>query len=141
MNFLVTFGKTSIKFSVIQVMVISKEVGKKATGLFSTKLKEVRRALLTEKTPPKQTKQNKTNPFKVIKSFETKINQNYIKRKVWRRKGTSHAVKHTRSSVKHGGANAMSWSCMTAIRTRSLVFVNPDKSSRMTSEVLRPILC
>lgn len=102
MNFLVTFGKTSIKFSVIQVMVISKEVGKKATGLFSTKLKEVRRALLTEKTPPKQTKQNK-----------------------------------------HDGANAMSWSCMTAIETRSLVFVNPitaDKSSRMTSEVLRPIL-
>lgn len=63
MNFLVTFGKTSIKFSVIQVMVISKEVGKKATGLFSTKLKEVRRALLTEKTPPKQTKQNKIKSY------------------------------------------------------------------------------
>lgn len=56
MNFLVTFGKTSIKFSVIQVMVISKEVGKKATGLFSTKLKEVRRA-------PKQTKQNKIKSY------------------------------------------------------------------------------
>lgn len=72
------------------------------------------------------------------------MNQNYIKRKVWRRKGTSHAVKHTRSSVKHGGANAMSWSCVTATGTRSLVFVNPitaDKSSRMNSEVLRAILC
>lgn len=49
--------------------------------------------------------------------------------------------KRNRSSVKHGGANAMSWSCMTAIGTRSLVFVNPDKSGRMTSEVLRLILC
>lgn len=62
-NFLVTFGKTSLKFSVIQVMFISKEVGKKVTGLFSTKLKEVRRALLAEKTPPKQTKQNKNNSY------------------------------------------------------------------------------
>jgi hypothetical protein len=40
---------------------------------------------------------------------ETKINlyQNDGKRRIWRREGTAHHLKHTNSSVKHGGGGVM----------------------------------
>uniref|UniRef100_A0A8C5Q2J1 Transposase Tc1-like domain-containing protein n=1 Tax=Leptobrachium leishanense TaxID=445787 RepID=A0A8C5Q2J1_9ANUR len=94
-------------------------------------------------------KQRLTKPLqlwnKILWTDETKINlyQSDGKRKVWRRKGTAHDPKHTTSSVKHGGGSVMAWACMAANGTGSHVFIDDvtgDKSSRMNSEVFRPIL-
>src|SRR4029434_10164871 len=81
----------------------------------------------------------------VLWTDETKINlyQNDGKRRVWRKEGTAHDLKHTTSSVKHGGGSVTAWACMAANGTGSLVFIDDvtaDKSSRMNSEVFRAIL-
>uniref|UniRef100_A0AAQ4QMS3 Transposase Tc1-like domain-containing protein n=1 Tax=Gasterosteus aculeatus aculeatus TaxID=481459 RepID=A0AAQ4QMS3_GASAC len=80
----------------------------------------------------------------ILWADETQINlyQNDGKRRVWRRRGTAHDPKHTSSSVKHGGGGVMAWPCMAANGTGALVFIDDvtaDKSSRMNSEVFRPI--
>ena len=62
--------------------------------------------------------------------------------KVWR-KGSAHDPKHRSSSVKHGGANAMAWACMTASGVGSLIFIDdvtPNSSSRMNFEVYKNIV-
>ena len=75
----------------------------------------------------------------ILWTDKTKINyQNDGKRREGRREGTAHDPKHTTSSVKHGGGTVMSWPCMAASGTGSLVFIDDvtaDKSSRMKAEV------
>lgn len=45
-------------------------------------------------------------------------------RKLWRRKGTVQDQNHTNSSVKHGGGNIMTQSCMDTCGTGSLIFID-----------------
>lgn len=60
---------------------------------------------------------------------------------IWRRE-TAHNLKHTTSSLKHGGGYVKVWAYMVAKGTGSVVFicdVAADRSSRMNSGVFRAI--
>ena len=77
----------------------------------------------------------------VLWTDKTKINlyQNDGRRKVWRRLGMAHDLKHTTSSVKHGGDSIIALACIL----QWVVFIvdmTEDRSSRMNSEVYRNIL-
>ena len=73
---------------------------------------------------------------------KTKINlyQSDGKAKVWRKKGSAHNLKHTSSSVQHGGGSVMASPCISASGVGSLIFIDDvthDCSSRMNSEVYK----
>lgn len=76
---------------------------------------------------------------------KTKISryQNDGKTKVWRKKGSAYNLKHTSSSVKHGGGSVLVWACMATSGTGSFIFIDDmthDDSIKMNSEVYRNIL-
>lgn len=62
--------------------------------------------------------------------------------RIWTIIGTAHDLKHTTSSVKHGGGSVIACACMVSIGTGSLVFfdVRKDGSSQLNSEVYRDML-
>lgn len=72
---------------------------------------------LCQKTSEKASK--KKSWSKTLWTDETEINeyQSDGKRKVLRRKGTSHDLKQTTSSVKHGGCSVVAWTCIAAYGT------------------------
>ncbi len=62
---------------------------------------------------------------------------------MWRKKVTANDLKHTASSVKHGGGGVMAWACMAASGTGPLNFTDDlmyDDSSRMNLEGYKTIL-
>ena len=54
---------------------------------------------------------------------------------VWRYGEEKHDPKHTTSPVKHGGGNVMTWECMAASETSSLVFNDDVTADKHSSEV------
>ncbi len=57
--------------------------------------------------------------------------------------GTANGLKHTASSVKHGGGGVMAWACMAASGTAPLNFTDDlmyDDSSRINLEEYKTIL-
>lgn len=47
--------------------------------------------------------------------YKMDLCQNDGKRKEWRRRGTDHDLKHSTSSVKHGGSNFVVWAFLVAM--------------------------